>query len=319
MLPWSSKLYAGLSELHLDFSDCDVLVEISEEELLGILEGSPQLKRMTLLQLNLEVSIAGGHLQHTSARILKFPDLALLVLDCSPLLVGYILAHFDIPAIDLLEIRSIVSLWDIDRVPGHFFPDDRLPNRLFPHPPVFEVWPDDGGGAFDSYTVRIGSCHLGFGFDTHEFDVTSKAVMQCVLPLVPPSVTDLKVACLNVGREDWVKFFESHPEVRSIECSGSWWKDPSTSLCEALSPTGAEGITLCPKLESILLSGNALASPLADCLLRRKAAGYNLKYLKLLLYVDDRLAEELSLLVDVLEVVNMPSREIRNVGSIPSG
>jgi len=34
--PWSSYLFTDLRELHLDFTECESIVEISEEELLGI-------------------------------------------------------------------------------------------------------------------------------------------------------------------------------------------------------------------------------------------------------------------------------------------
>jgi len=50
-LLWSSSLFAGLTELHLDFSDCNPFVGIPEDELLSIFAASPQLERLSLLDL----------------------------------------------------------------------------------------------------------------------------------------------------------------------------------------------------------------------------------------------------------------------------
>jgi len=41
MLSWSSYLFTELCKLHLDFTEFELSAEISEEELLGILEASP--------------------------------------------------------------------------------------------------------------------------------------------------------------------------------------------------------------------------------------------------------------------------------------
>ena len=46
-LSWPSYLFTELRELHLDFTECDSLVEISEEELLGVLDASPQLENLS--------------------------------------------------------------------------------------------------------------------------------------------------------------------------------------------------------------------------------------------------------------------------------
>jgi len=49
--PWSSYLFTELRELHLDFTECDSFVEISEEELLGIFDASPRLESLSLIRL----------------------------------------------------------------------------------------------------------------------------------------------------------------------------------------------------------------------------------------------------------------------------
>ena len=50
-LPWSSNFTTGLRKLHLDFTDCDAAVQLSEDELFGILDAtSPQLEDLSLSQ-----------------------------------------------------------------------------------------------------------------------------------------------------------------------------------------------------------------------------------------------------------------------------
>jgi len=133
-LPWSSSLFAGLRELHLDFTECDSFVEISEEELLGIFEASPRLESLSLLRLIPQYRVVDNQQQYTPARIVKFASLDCLHLDCLAARVGYILAHMDIPAITSLKIHAEFDLWEVEPALDDFFPDNRLPDRLFPKP-----------------------------------------------------------------------------------------------------------------------------------------------------------------------------------------
>jgi hypothetical protein len=312
VLPWSSSLFTGLRELHLDFADCESLVEISEEELLGILGASPRLESLTLLRLMPKVPIMDYQRQYTPTRIVKFTSLASLNLDSFPELVGYILACVDIPAITSLKIRAEFSPWEVRFSLDHFFPDDRLPDRLFPNPPIFEVWPDCGYGIYDSLKVKIGSAYIQFDFEIDENAATSDAIMSCILPLVPPSVTTLRLDHSDLDKHEWMEFFRSHSEVRSIECSTLREGPISESLWDALSPAGADAITPCPKLESISLSKERASTPLLNCLLNRKTAGFGLRCLKVW-EVDNLFAEQLGLLVEELQVINVPDKWTQRV------
>jgi len=309
-LPWSSSLFIGLRELHLDFTDCDSFVEISMEELLGILEASPQLENLSLLRLMPKVPVMGGQLQYTPTRIVKFANLACLDLDHFPELVGYILAHMDIPAISSLKIRAEFSPWEVELSLNHFFPDDRLPSRLVPNPPIFEVWPDCGYGIYDSLKVKIGSTHIQFDFDIDESEATLEAVMTGILPLVPPSVTTLRIDHSDFDRGRWTEFFGLHPEVRSMESRDEG--PVSESLWGALTPAGADAIVPCPKLESISLLKERATTPLLNCLLNRKITGHGLRILKLW-EADNWIAEQLGLLVEELQVINVPDESVKRV------
>ena len=313
-LPWSSYLFTELRELHLDFTECDSFVEITEEELLGILDAPPQLESLSLIRLIPKVPVVNNQQQYTPTRIVKLTSLTSLDLDSFPMLVGYILAHMDIPAIDSLKIRADFSPWAVELFFDHF-PDHILPGRLFSNPPIFEIWPDLGYGNYESVKAKIGSTRMQFDFDMDEDEGTFETIMACVLSLVPPSVTALRLDHPSLDKDEWTEFFQSHAEVRSIKSSSSrkgFGALVSEPLWDALSPAGAGAVTLCPKLESISLSYEPISTPLLDCLLNRKIAGYGLKHLTLR-KVDDKSAEKLRLLVEELQVVAAPDESVRRV------
>ena len=314
-LPWSSNLFTGLKELYLVFRDCDEPAEISEDELLRIFEASPQLERLSLGDLILRIPVTGGQLQYTPIRIARLPSLVFLKLNGLPMDVGYILSHMDIPAITSLEIRSQPSFWEVERCLDFFFPDDRLPNRLFPNPPVFEVWPDTGEGMWFSLKSTIGSAKIQFDIDSDDTETSCSTIMTCIHPLIPPSVTNLRLDYSGLGEEEWEVFFASRPEVRSIESTKSAWYPVSDSLWDALSP-GPGGIILCPNLDSISVFNNPATASLLNCLRNRKDAGFRLKYLKLW-GVSDELAGELRLLVEELQVFSKPVKLSEKVRLVP--
>ena len=287
-------------------------MEVSEEGLLGIFEASPQLESLSLLRLRQKIPAVSDHLQYTPSRIVEFASLTSLYLDSIPKLVGYILAHMSVPVIDSLVIRAEFFPWEVGPYLGYFFPDDHLANRLLPNPPIFEVFPGCCYGIYDLLSVKIGSTYIQFNFDMDENQETSDAIMAYVLPLVPPSVTSLRLDYSNLGRDEWTEFFQSHAEVRSIESSSSKQGPMSESLWHALSPAGADAVTLCPKLESISLYKESVSTPLLNCLRNRKIAGYGLKHLKLH-EVDDGFAEKLRSWVEEVRVIVARNESARRV------
>ena len=304
-LPWSSNLFTGLSELHLDFGGCDNVVEISEDELLRILDASPHLESLSLVQVKPCPPIRGGQPHFTPTRIVQLPKLASLKLGHFPEFVGYVLAHMDTPAIVSLEIRSQVSSWEVEWSLDSFFPDDHLTNLLFPNPPVFEIGPTDSDELLDSMNVSIGGVKIRFDFDIDEHEIIRNTIVTCVRPLVPPSVAILKLDDFKLNEKEWREFFKSHPEVRSIEPSKFSQKPMPESLWDALSPAEAGVAPLCPNLESISLVGDLASTPLLNCLLSRKIAGFGLCHLKVW-EADDKLAKELRLLVEVFHLISIP-------------
>jgi len=280
-------------------------VEISEDELLGIFDASLHLESLSLVQVKLCPPIGGGQLQFTPTRIVQLPRLAFLKLDHFPEFIGHVLAHMDIPAIVSLEIRSQVSSWEAERSLSSLFPDDRLPNLLFSNPPVFEIGPTNYDEFLDSMNINIGGVKMRFDFDSHECEIVRDTILTCVRPLVPPSVAILKLDDSKFNEQEWREFFRSHPEVCSIEPSKFSRKPMTESLWDALSPAGADVDPLCPNLESISLVGDLVSTPLLNCLLSRKNTGFGLHRLELR-EADDRLARELNLLVEVLQIIDIP-------------
>jgi len=312
-LPWSSNLFTGLSGLHLDFRDCDIIVEVSEDELLGIFDASRQLESLSLVQVEPRIPIRGGELELTPTRIVQLPRLAFLKLDNYPESVGYILAHMDVPAINSLEVHSRDSSQEVEWSLGFFFPEGRFPDRLFSDPPVFKIETEGENGSYDPMNVSIGGVNMWFYSDPLEQETTRDTILTYVTPLVPPSVTILKLDNSKLNEQEWREFFRSHPEVRSIESSQYPPRPMPESLWDALSPTGADAAPLCPKLELISPLNNPVSTALLNCLLNRKTAGFGLRHLKLR-EVDDELVEELAPLVEVVEYVDTLDPQERKVG-----
>ena len=314
ILPWSSSLFAGLSELHLDFRQCEIPVEISEEELLEIFEDSPQLESLSLFKLELETPTSeDDELQYIPVRVVELANLKSIDLDCHPTLIGYILHHIDIPAISYLNVVGDFSSDDCD-VEGsleYIFHGDHLPRRLITTPPIFEVWSQNGEVASDAFQVTIGSCHIQVEFSIYEETVPNK-IMDYILQLAPPSVTALKLSYSQLDVDQniyWTGFFSIHPEVHSIEFSRGFWTDSWNAL------SSVEGKVRCPKLESITLSEQVPCTSLLDCLTKRKAAGYGLKRLELVA-VGKKMARELSFVVEKLQVIGVPIESMRRVSLI---
>ena len=311
-LPWSSIPFAGLSELHLGFRDCDAVVDISADELFGIFDASPRLERLSLVQIRPRVPIRKGEEQYTPTRIAQLPNLVFLKLDNFPEFIAYILVHMSIPAIDSLEIRSHVLPLEISWSLRFFFLDRRLPNRLFPNPPLFEVGAINEEGPLDSINITIGGFGIQFDFDTDMQDIIRNTIATCVPPLVPSSVAILKLDDLQMNVQEWREFFGSHPEVRSIECSESSWEPMHEPLWDALSPAGTDADPLCPKLESISLFENPASARLFNCLLSRKSAGFRLRLLTLW-ELDGALADEFHLSVEELQIVGVQDDSMERV------
>ena len=300
-LPWSSKLFTGLRELYLDVNDCPVPVEISEDELLRILDASPQLEDLSLVQVVPRTPVENNIRQFTSGRTVRLPNLASLWLGNSTEVVGYILTHIDTPAITSLQIRSRVSPQDVLQSLNLVLPDDSVQKRLVSNPPVFKIRTTEDL-ALGSTFVTIGSFKMWFDFDSNDAEIISDTIITHLQPLVPPTASVLKIGYSGLELEElrWREFVISHPEVRSIECSNFSGKSMSGSLWDALSPTGTDAVPPCPKLESISLFGNPVSASLFNCLLNRMNAGLKLKYLKATNVVDG-LAAEFSRSVEVLE------------------
>jgi len=301
-LPWSSNHFTGLCELYLNVKDCPVPVEITGDELLRILEASSQLEKLSLVHIGPRTPVGTNERQLTHERTVPLPSLAYLFLGNSSEVVGYILAHIDIPAITSLQIRSHIPPQDVVRSLHLMLPDDPVQKRLVSNPPVFEIRTTEDR-ALGSMFVNIGSFKMWFDFDLDDAGIISNTIVTHLQPLVPPSTTALKIGYSGLGLDElrWREFVISHPEVRSIECSNSSGESMSGSLWEALSPTGTDLAPPCPKLEAISLFGDPASTPLLNCLLNRKNAGFELKYLQAMDVVGG-LIEEFNHLVETLKV-----------------
>ena len=181
-------------------------MEISEG-LLEIFEASPRLESLSLLRLRPRIPVVGDHLQYTPSRIVEFASLTSLYLDKIPKLVGYILARMSVPVIDSL-VDSCGVLLPLGSG-AIYFPDDHL--RILEGLAIVDSqgWPGCGYGIYDSLSVKIGSTYIQFNFDMDESGETLDAIMASVLPLVPPSVTSLRLDYSNLDRDEWTEFFQS--------------------------------------------------------------------------------------------------------------
>ena len=313
--PWSPTYFTGLKELHLQFKHCSVAVTMLEYELLGILDASPQLERLSLVRIRV-----GNNQRLQPKRIVQLPNLTSLWLANDPEVVGYILAHMDIPAITSLDIYAQIADWDAAQALALFFPDDRLPKRLFSNPPVFKIGTRDIGAK--KMELTIGSFNIRF--ESNRYSGVGQNVIVACIPLVPSSVTTLQVDFPELDMRLWRDFFRSHPGVRTIGC----WKYYSTGseyrpLWDALSPAQEDDpVIMCPNLESICFkvpSMKAELTSLLACLRNRNNAGFKLRHLS----VDDngswgeakRMVEDFRPFVGVLEL-RFPPAERQRVGSI---
>ena len=303
-LPWASKLFIGLSELRLDFRDCDAL-QISKDELLRILGASPELESLALIQVGPKIEVAANGDAHrpTPEQIVQFPRLTSLELDNSPAVIGFILAHIGTPAVDSLQVRSPISSWNLAQSLDHLIPNSNLQKRLFSTPPTFEIETTDDGLS-DLMILNIGAFKICFDFDFDDVVAIRDVIMARIQPLVPSSVTLLKLDFSESELEglEWVEFLTSHSELRTIECSKGSWDPEAESLWDALSPSGADKVTMCQKLELISLIGDP-PSRLLDCLLNRKNAGFKLRHLKVEKpFKRSKLVQEFGPLVGTLEI-----------------
>ena len=319
MLPWSSCRFTGLRELHLNFRDCPTPVTFPEDELFGLFDASPQLERLSLVQVGHEPPVIYD-VSLPPNRILQFPNLTFLKLENNPVVVEHTLTYMDLPVIASLEIRSLVPL-DLVWTPDRLFHDDRLPARLFPIPPTFAVR-TTGEQVAPSIKIEIGNAKIQLDFYLEDFKFGRNVVMSGISQLVPPSVTALNLDCTQLDERIWRDFFMSHPEVRSIECTEYCRGPVDESLWDALSPAevGDTGIP-CPRLESVSVgsyTGEIGSTPLANCLRSRQTAGFKLKYLKITDHwrlMTCRYAEEFVPLVEVVEA-DEPNEYKRQVSPV---
>jgi len=226
-------------------------VEISEDELLKILDTSPQLERLSLVQVGPRTPAWRNTQQFTHGRTVQLPGLAFLRLGNSPEVVGYILAHIDTPSITPLEIHSRITPQDVMQSLNLMVPNDRLQERLFSNPPVFEIETTDDRTP-GIMIVDIGSCKMWFDFDfENDAEAISNTITTHLQPLVPRSVTTLKIACYGLALAElgWREFVISHQEVRSIECSNSSDEPVSGTPClppERMRSPHAQSLSLSP-------------------------------------------------------------------------
>ena len=288
MIPSShSRLFNGLRELSLNFRDCDDIMVLSEDELFGVFDASPQLERLSLLRVGHQVPVRNGRPLPPKC-ILQFPNLTSLSLENNPTVVKYTLAYMDLPAIDSLKIRSFIA-WEVAyTLPDLFFPDDRLPARLFPIPQTLAVRTVGLGGRNSSMEIDIGRIGLRLDFPFGQGERGRNIVMSCIPQLVPPSVVSLELEPTDLEERGWGDFFASHTQVRSIEYEQPSWVPASGTLWDALSPAGEEATDVpCPELESISVTssftmiGTSLTA-LSNSLRNRQAAGFKLRRLKMM-------------------------------------
>jgi hypothetical protein len=323
ILPWSSHLFlfTGLRELHLNFRGCDPVVTIPEDELFGIFDASPQLERLSLLQVGHEVPVEDGILLPPK-RILQLPNLSFLKVENSPEVVKYTLTYMGLPVIASLEIRSHIPP-NVGQISDLLFPDDRLQARLFQNPATFAVRTVGKEGPDTSIEIEIGSIKLRIDFPYGTGQFGRDVVMACIPQLVPPSVTTLKLDYTGLHEQGWREFFRSHPEVRSIECTEFCGIPVPRLLWDALSPGGEDNTgALCPKLESIVITSytdEVVFTPLIDCLQTRQNAGFKLRLLEV---VDSHqlmpygFAAEFGPLVEVVDT-GKPNPYEKRVSPVP--
>ena len=317
-LPWSSL--TGLRQLHLSFTGCHPIVTIPEDELFAIFDASPQLERLSLLKVGHEFPVSNGR-PLPPKRIIRFPNLTSLKLDNTPTVVMYTLAYMELPAIDSLHIRSFIDSGLTQTPVSLFFPDARLPLRLFSDPPIFAVGSSTPEEQDHSVGVCIGSFSLSLDFPPNEAEFGMEAVMSHITQLAPPSITRFDVDYTHLEEREWRDFFRSHPQVRSIRCTSYW--EVARSFWDALSPAGENSVVLCPRLESISVFSDWITSflPLVDCLRTRQNSGSKLKLLTVvnqtgLPFDEDGFPEAFYPFVETVQFRMGPDSELREVSPV---
>jgi hypothetical protein len=301
---WSPGRLTGLRELHLRFGFYFARLSMLEDELLGILNASPQLERLSLQRIRV-----GDNPQLHPKHVVQLPSLTSLSLENSPEVVGHILAHMDIPVISSLTIVTYIPFDKEKQAFGYIFPDDHVSTKLFSDPPVFKIEELDcefiHHTPWNTLTFHIGNFKMKL-MSAHSLD----AGITTWFPLVPSSLTTLQTNFSMLDQQEWREFFLTHREVRSVECG--WYA--FESLWDALSPVqeGDHQVVLCPSLGSICFQVNsegAGLTSLLSCLRDRKATGFGLKHLNIN-GVDRqeawKMAEDFRPLVEVLEVKLSP-------------
>ena len=296
-LPWSSSIFTGLLELHLDFRS--VFVSITGEELFRILGASPQLERLSLVQLEVRRPISTANSKQFALPIIRLPALNFLKVYNDPQTVGYILAQMDISSLVSLQIFPVAPRTEVVQWINRFFSGTHLSKELLSSPPVLEV-----AKQYDissSLEFTIGSLKIQFPLDVDNIHAIHAAAATCV-PLTPSSVASLNLESTKLDQREWKDFFSSHPEVLSVEFIQLTTEPVLDSFFDALSP-GDGGVVLCPRLESIVLRSTTTEwlEPLRICLDQREGAGSKLKRLKITGLDACRFTSQLRPLVEVLE------------------
>ena len=224
-VPWSSNLFAGLRELHLDFRNTPV--PIMNDEWFGILGAAKQLECLTILQSMKSATPPSSDRRFPPKPILQLPVLTFLKLQDVPGTIGYFLACTDTPALASLEIQSRISDRDVAPPLHHLFPRDHLLKRLLSMLPVVEIKrPYQGPPAL---SVTIGGFEALIYIDVGGSNTISEASALSTL-LAPPSVTTLKLARTRLDLQVWRDFFGLRTGIQSIEFTESHGKAFSNSL-----------------------------------------------------------------------------------------
>ena len=316
-LSCSPRHFTGLRELRLDFSDCVYVTAMPEDELLGILDASPRLERLSLVDLKVD-----NIQQHPPERVVQLPSLTFLFLENGPEVVGYILARMDVPVITSLNISANIHVprQDAAQALRLIFPDRRFPERLLSDPLVFKIGEEDHTRTWPSLVFRIGRFKIDFESRTFLEGLTNGVTVW--FPLVPRFVATLQGDFSKLKQQEWREFFQSHREVLSIDCFRPEVSSLSTPLWDALSPVQDQPV-LCPTLDSVrfrVRHEETCLTSLLNCLRCRKNAGFKLRHLN----IDDnykwdawKMAEDFRPLVEVLEL-KFPPAEIQNVSPAPT-
>jgi len=316
--PWSSIQFTGLSELHLDLGDCGYIIRMEEDELLRILGASPQLQRLSLVDVG-PMDHFGDNQQLSPERVVRLPNLTFLKLGNILEVVRRNLVRVDAPSLAYLDIfldpHDNVAWWS-----NSFFPNGHFPKGLFSNPPALKVGVIGFEGSYPALQFHVGGFSMLYLLDENDDAADHGAVTTC-LSLVPPSIETVTftVGFPTLGEGEWREFFTSHPEVRSIECSD----DMSESFWDSLSSAHEGDQTISwPKLESIVLcvyANTPMLASLLSCLQYRRSAGFKLRHLEVQMefggWIDYKGVEDLRPFVEVVEA-GLHNDSTRRVGPV---